>query len=426
MKLEKRKKYYNLCNPYSTLDTDSKEILDIDNIKINNKIVDVRGGDRTRDIIKKIVWNDNSSNVFFTGYAGSGKTTELRRVIKELSNDENNYLSIYVDSSEYFDMHSDIDLSDVLTVIMHNVIVGVAKHQNINEEDAFKDSIFTRTWKWLKDTNVTLDKFEVGIDASKLTFNMKETKSLRDRVKQSINDNLSKYKQDIKNELEKLNNKVIKSGKKGIVLVLDQLEKNIGIGHNVDSVKDSMLRLFSDKKNLELPINVIYTVPSFLSAKGQLSDLFFLPVIKVIQKDGQPYDEGISVVKELIYKRVPRNDIKEILGEDYESKLKKIIQFSGGYPRDLLVMMQKIIQNDTYPVSNDDINSIFQKKINDYQEFLTEEYENELKNIHISKQISDKQDINYDLFNVRAIFRYNNEDLWFCIHPAIKKILNLY
>jgi energy-coupling factor transporter ATP-binding protein EcfA2 len=425
--LEERKRYYNLCNPLSTLDIDSEQeyILEIDNTKVNGKIIDVRGEHWSDVIVDKILWSDKPENVYFTGHIGSGKTTELKKAIKKLSNKDNNYLPVYIDSSDYFDLHSNIDLSDILTVIVHNVIVAVAKLDNISEEEAFKDGFFARTWHWLNNTDVTLDGFEVGINASKLVFSMKNTPSFREKIKLAMSNYFTRYKQEVINELDRLNKKAILLGKKGILVVLDQLDGNIGVNHKVDIVQESMLELFANRQNLELPVSVIYTVPTFLSTKYILNDLNFLPAIQVIQSNGDPYEDGIGVVKQLVYKRIPKEKIEEILGDDSQKKLRKIILFSGGYLRDLLILLQKIIQNKTYPISNETIDSIFQKKINEYKEFLNDSLKEELRKIHISKNITNNAKASYDLLKSHAILRYNNKNLWFSVHPAIRQLLGL-
>ena len=64
---------------------------------------------------------------------------------------------------------------------------------------------------------------------------------------------------------------------------------------------------------------------------------------------------GVEAMKELLYERIPKNDLLEILGTN--EVLEKIIRYSGGYPRDLLKLIQSSIISKDYPLRQEGINS---------------------------------------------------------------------
>lgn len=429
-----RKRYFNLCNPYKPQSLESGLVLDIDKYEINGQKIKVRGKVWADEIAEQISWNDEPQALYFTGYPGSGKTTELHRTIKVLEQeDDANLLAVYINAIDFFDIHDKIELVDVLSVIVYNTSLAVARYQNKDEEEAFSQGgFFTRLWTWLNDTDVTLESLEVDQAPFKLIFEMKNRRDFRKKVKENVSTNITTFKRDVNRELQRLNEivqhyEIAGKRKSGIVVVLDTLEKNRGIGKDIDLIAETSERLFRDKESLTLPIDVIYTVPAYLSTR-HINDIFFLPVARVMTEQDEPYDDGIEVMEALIYDRIPKEHIDEIFAES-SGLLHKIILFSGGYPRDLLKMLQKVIMVDDFPVSVSEVDTIFMDLENEYQEFVPMEFKEKLLEIHASKKLdlseNEQRRIAYELFNIHAILRYRNGHLWWALHPALQKVLEI-
>lgn len=430
MNIELRKKYYNLCNPIRFQDLDTGVILDIDNYEIDSKAVNARGNIWAETIADKIIWSDEPQSIYFSGYTGSGKTTELKRAIKILEDEEtSNLLSVYIDSVEFFDRHSKIELIDVLSVIVYNVTVRVYEYIGKNKEEAFKkQGFFSELWTTLN-ADVDLKSGEIGLDGSKIIFEMKNRHDFRKRVRESIKPHITKFKDDVAKELTTLNELVKnyekdKKRKSGIVVILDTLEKNRGISDEVDLVAKCAERLFQDRRSLSLPIHAIYTVPPYLS--NIIDNIEFLPVIRLSNKDGSPYDEGITLMKALVHQRVPEEDLSQIIDDN---KLEKVILFSGGYPRDLLEMLQKVIMSKSIPIDDEKLEKIFTELKNKYLEKTPREFYDKLRTIHETNELDVTQieyrKMAFELFDSHAILRYRNGDLWWGLHPALKKVLKI-
>lgn len=434
MDLKKRKKYFNRCDPYETPSLESGEVLDIDNYEIEGRAVKVRGKHWAKDIAKKISWSDAPQVIYFTGYPGSGKTTELKRVERILSaKDDANLLSVYINALDFLPINDAINEIDIFSTIIYKTIVEVAKYQGKSEDKAFeKGDYFDRLWNWLSTTDVTLKSAEIGVDSSKIVLEMKNNENLRHKIKMNINDHPTKFKRDVDEELYRLNKLVQNyeiSGQKknGILIIFDSLEHNRGVGSQIDLVADNIEKVFANRDNLALPIDVIYTIPPYLSTR-QIKDIDFLPVVKIITKEDKSHQDGIEVMKSLVYERIPKEDLAIILGND-EFKLEEIIKFSGGYPRDLLKLLQKVIMIDDYPVNNEDIEVIFKDLENEYQENIPMEYKEMLLKIYETKELNlsefDNRNIAHRLFGIHVILRYRNGDLWFSLNPPTKRVLGI-
>jgi hypothetical protein len=432
MDIKKRKKYFNNCDPYKTASLYSKEVIDIDSFKIDNKEVKVRGKKWAESIAKKIYWSDEPQSIYFTGYPGSGKTTELKRVEAILSDkDYANLLPVYINGLEYLPTHESLDEIDVFATIVYCTIETVSKYQN-------KSSLFTeggyfdRFWTWMNETEVTLKNIEIGKDSSKVLLEMKENPSFRTKIKNVISEHPSRFKQEIEKELHRLNELVktveINGEKKnGIVVIFDSLEHNRGIGVEAQTVADSIHRLFANRENLLLPLDVIYTLPPHLYTR-QVKDIEFLPVVRVINKDNSPCSQGIEVMKALVFERISKDDLESILGKE-ERMLEEIIKYSGGYPRDLLKLLQECIMVENYPITNDDLESIFQELENEYRDNIPPEYRSILVEIYENKELnfssSDHMDVAQKLFAIHVILRYRNGDRWFSLNPPSLRALGI-
>ena len=429
MDLKTRKKYYNMCDPYRTLSS----AFDIDSYKIDGKLVNVRGTNWAEEIAEKISWSDRPQVIYFTGYQGSGKTTELNRVQKILENPETgNLLPVYINALDYLPILESLDEVDIFSVIIYNVIQTVSEYQE--QGDAFKDgNYFDRFWEWATETEIGLKNIEVGADSSKVVLEMKDNPSFRNRIKQFISDNPTRFKQEVEDELYRLN-RVVKNYEKdgvkkdGIVVIFDSLEHNRGIGSQAHEVAKSIQKLFANRDTLLLPIDVIYTIPPYLYTK-QIRDIQFLPVVRVVDRDNKSCAEGIEVMKELLYERIPKDDLMEILGE--EEVLEKIIKYSGGYPRDLLKIMQDCILTKQYPLSSEDLQKIFVELENEYRDNISTVNPEILRKVHETKELNvdDFKEEEYDLaeklFRIHVILRYRNGKRWFSLNPPTLKVLGI-
>ncbi len=431
MDLKTRKKYYNSCDPYKTLSLDSGDVLDIDNYTIDGKAVKVRGKNWAEDIAEKISWSDTPQVIYFTGYPGSGKTTELKRVQKILENRETgNLLPVYINALDFIPIHESLDEIDIFSVIIYNAIETVSQYQN--KDSAFEDgNYFDRFWEWINETEVSLKNIEVGADSSKMVLEMKENPSFRNQIKHFISANPSRFKQEVEKELNRLNQSIKryeKAGKRkdGIVVIFDSLEHNRGIGSQTKDVADAIQKLFANRDSLLLPIDVIYTIPPYLYTR-KVRDIQFLPVVRVINKDNSICQDGIDVMKELLYERVPKEDLLTILSSD--KSLEEIISYSGGYPRDLLKLIQDCIMVKNYPITTDDIESIFQELENEYKDNISVEDRAVLEEIYQTKELNlnefEHMDLAQKLFSIHVILRYRNGDRWFSLNPPTKRVLGI-
>lgn len=418
------KKYFNACNPEKSFPPSDYRYVDIDNYEIDGKKPFVRGRSWADFIAGRIELSDEPICEYFTGYSGSGKTTVLKNICTKL--DAQNFYPIYIDSNEFLDMNHSVEIVEIYTVLILNVSKGVAELLGVDKDQYLNErAFFKRIWDFLTKTDVRLEKLELGLDGYKFIIDVKKNRALREQIRQVLMDNFSTFKKDVFQELNRLNEVVKERREEGIVVVFDSLEKNKGLSTNFEEVLQASEHLFRNKDSLRLPIHIIYTLQTPLSSR--IRDINFLPVVRVTEKSGKINQDAYEILKNMIGKRVPKEALEDIFGENHEDELDRIIEYSGGYIRDILRVIREIIAIQSFPVKKDDVDFVLRTIENEFQQFILRDYFEFLKGVANTKEFiatnEEERKIADTLFDLHAILLYNNHKLWYDVHPAVKKLI---
>ena len=424
MDIEDIKKYFNACHPEKSFSPSDYRYVDIDNYKIDGKKCDVRGRSWADFITNKIELSDEPICEYFTGYAGSGKTTVLKNICTKLDSDD--FYPIYIDALEFLDLNDSIEIVEIYTVLVLNISKGVAELIGKDRDDYLNErAFFKRIWDFLVNTDVQLSKIELGGDEFKFVVDVKENRAFRSQIRQVLIDNFSTFKKDVFQEISRLNEIVKEKRSGGIVVIFDSLEKNKGLSSKFEEVLQASEHLFRNKESLKLPIHMVYTIPTPLSTR--IRDINFLPVIRVVEKSGKKNNDAYVILKEMIEKRVPKDALEEIFGTNCQGYIDRIIEYSGGYIRDILRILRGVIALKEFPIDEADFDQELRIIENEFQEFILGSYFDFLRNIAEKKEFIAENDSEKkmadSLFDLHAILRYRNHELWHDIHPAVKKLL---
>ncbi len=75
-------------------------------------------------------------------------------------------------------------------------------------------------------------------------------------------------------------------------------------------------------------------------------------MIKVRDRTGKEHDPGIQMAEDLIHRRIPEEGLTAVLGNNQRARLRQIILNTGGYPREILQLLQELLLSDDFPVSD--------------------------------------------------------------------------
>ena len=391
---------------------------------------------RGRDVVDEIVYIFNMNKNFekkilFGGHLGCGKTTELYRVERKLSDD---YLVVPFSVKLELDPNK-IEYVDLLFAILTKV-VEAAKNEKIRINDNVVDNIISywnsKTFK--KYTNEFSYNANADVEAklnwlntlfAKLKASFKLGGTIREETKEVVESNLMILISSINEIVDEINKKLSKKNKK-ILVIVEDLEKL-----RLDKCKN----LFIENRDALVGINldIIYTFPISLYYSeyfNEISNDFFssiiLSMIKVKEQNGTDCNRGISCLREIVKKRCEDGLIDN-------DALEFLIKKSGGSIRDLFSMIIRSAvsirsnssrQNYT-SISLDIAKEQYQTIINEKQRSLKKERIPFLKELYHDPDRRPMDNENNDLISLLQsmnVIEYNGVR-WCALHPATEDYL---
>jgi hypothetical protein len=420
-----RRYYYNRCKPFEPLSPDDERNVDVDNL---TKIKKVRGVNWVERLATRIELADEPVLELFSGLTGSGKSTELRRLAARLGSREGaNLLPVLVDAEEVVDLANPIDIPDIIAAIVQAVDVAVLEAEGKSADQALGEGYLNRLWRWLTTTDVELQKAEYAIPGGpKLVAEMKSRPSLRARVRATIAAHLTTFLKEARDEIVLLNERARQRGREGLVVIFDSLEKLRGITTNWSEVLGSAEKIFTGgAPYLRLPVHVLYTVPPALVSRF-FTAVEFMPMIKLHDKLGNRFEEGYDAAREIVRRRVPDAALKEVLGPKTDERVSRLVEMSGGYPREIVRLLQGVISLPETPLSDDDVERVFNEVRDGYRKAVPADTFEWLARVAVDHYLTIQSDAHRQaadlMLTMNAVMRYLNDNDWFDLHPAVDQI----
>lgn len=416
--------YYNRCDPAEPLNPDDERRVPLNRFGAGN--VYIRGVDWTASLSKKFLLPRRPTCILFTGLRGSGKTTELRALAQALESHEGGaILPVLLSAEDGVELTAPIDIPEIMFTILEGLERKVLELEGKDPDEALDRSVVGRLWDWLGQTDVSMPRIEVGAGGAKVGLELKTRPTLRQQVRVAVEQRLSSFLQEVRDEIRTLEARVKAAQPKyqRVVVILDSLEKLQGTTSNWREVMESAEKLFAGgAPYLQLGVHVLYTVPpALLFRLGGTVE--FLPMIKVRSPDGAPFEPGVGAAKALVQRRIDVRDLVDILGDDWGDRLDRIIKWSGGYPRDLVRVLHALLESDQFPVSDDELSRTLLQLGDEYRRIVSREEAEWLRRIGEEKQLrivdgDHREAVDFMLQN-NVILRYVNSKEWYDLHPAL-------
>ncbi|MEI7731977.1 MAG: hypothetical protein WCO56_20555 [Verrucomicrobiota bacterium] len=306
--------------------------------------------------------NDTESLQMFSGFRGSGKTTELFRLKRDL--EAQGYVVLYGDALKYLNPSQEIDISDLLIVLAGTFSDAL---NDMKIADIGTDDYWNRLVNYLTTTNVVLD--EVGLKAgADFKLKLSTTPTFRQLLQEKLAHRIGELKRDVDRFFEdgvkairaKLGERIA-----GVVFLFDQLEQIRGTLSNEQSVIHSVERLFAQhQKLMQIPyVHMVYTVPPWLKFTFPgMGRIVMLPSIRQWNNDEQrtPYLPGREALQSLVHRRFGDTDFQTFFdGDGPEHPLAdRLIAVCGGHFRDLLLLLREtVLRAKALPVTTEEIQS---------------------------------------------------------------------
>ncbi len=389
--------------------------------------------------IREIInFSENQSTQLLSGYRGGGKSTELRRLRRDLQKD--GYKVVLIDIEEYLDLHTPIDITDFMFGLC-GALGEELKLQGLLEDNELSESAWARFAHWMK-SDINLKEFNIktaapGFDVG-IKAELKGNPTFRRRLRNVLSSSVGRFASESQNFVLDCAKAIKKRHGESsqLVILVDSMEHVRGTNDTEQSVHSGMERLFSqhDDKVRFPGVHIVYTVPPWLQIRcpniGSLYDgkgLYILPAQKVRKRDigdqeGVPHQLGIDQLIELV---TLRGDWKQLLGE--QKMLEKLILNTGGHLRDLMRLLRIItVQTDSLPAKPETIeNTINQLRMqflpiaNDDARWLAQIARSRTVNLESIKEMGTLS----RYFDSHLVLSYLNGEAWYDVHPLVREIV---
>jgi len=312
------KKAFLRFNPKQAITKESSYYVNCDEVR----------GDEGRKIAFKIAEKIEISNApgesyahcLFTGHVGSGKSSEILNA-KEILEQDYQYHVIYLNALEMLDIN-DVYPTDLLFTIAQKVYE--------NKELDLPKKLLDNVERWfaevIRETSLEEDfkeQIEAGaeMDAgipwlgklfARFSGQISKGGARRELIRRQLEKNVSELLRKV-NDMLNAAERTLKSRKKGLVLIIDELEKMVSSYLSDDNERRDML-LFVNNNHLltDLQCHLVCTVPIFLiNSKSRtrlersFDTIFELPVIKVKQKSPDAeWEPGIQTLMQIANQRL--------------------------------------------------------------------------------------------------------------------------
>ena len=408
-------------------------------------LTEFRGGDNiVRDITRQIRWTDlepestpgekRFSKLLVTGHRGCGKTTELLRLKAEF--EKNGYFVVFFDAELELNKN-DVEWSDIILTIIRQIDEHV---RNSNLKLGLRDEVLENIGNWLAEVVVEKkekseqeaqleSQFGVGANlpffvkvSTALKAIFKTSSSQAKTVRQEVETRAALLFDDVNTLLDDLQIQLKDKGKRGLVIIVDGLEKIILRPLTEDTNLTSHSSIYIEHgEHLKTPrCHIVYTMPISLLREEHVGEVFIdapsvIPMVKVCDSDGKEYSDGIAKMCEVIHQRV---DVPEVFESD--SLLKGLCLASGGHVRDFLRLVRYACRYADNKIDGKAAQRAINELVREYDYLVKDDDIEKLVKIHEERRIP--SDPEYArLSHQLLVLEYRNQERWADVHPMVKQ-----
>jgi hypothetical protein len=370
----------------------------------------------------------------FSGFAGSGKTTELIKLCFEMQKDFN----VIIFSAWNRLKLKEITIESFLFEIVEDTLDYLHANNLVDETDDLLKEIIDNITEWCFETLVIkenkkerLNSRGAGIDFLKgIFFHAKTERSSSGSDKIESTRIEERKINDLIFECNKLFDYINEKTGKETLLIIDDLEKMPFVSARDFYIRNSgFIRDFRCKMVLTIPVELIFH-SDFAIIQNVFGEAEVLPMIKIKDKDGKVYKPGVQCLTEILERRL---DLSLFENQCF----KKAIKYSGGAIRELFNIIQRaaLIEDSeqitdasmekSINLNKDNFASRIQER-DDEIKIKFEEYLEVLFDIYDGNKMAPRKNLALlDLLRTRAVMKYNGKG-FYDTHPLLDSFIEAY
>ena len=418
-----KKKLLAACKVNEAIDKGHPHYFDFD-----REGLELRGQlwrDRVADVIALA---DEPTSQLVTGLPGSGKSTELKQLARQL--EAEGFEVIVADAGEWVRDDEPIETHDILLAL----VLALYPKGGPDSAGGHLKEYAKRVWTFL---NSKADIKQIGLkgDAAEVKVELTTDNTLFQEVSRRLKD-----AKGVREEVFALLQTAAEESDSPLVIVLDGIEKratgDLSQGDESEKFRNHWFGAFlRDSRDLRPPVHVVYTIPSFMIRRAsELTARFgheveFLPMVRVLSSERSNgsvllNEPGLCAMRDALLRRVPE--------EHFEGKAVAawLALHSGGYVRDLLRLVVQCIY-DVRPGEKIDkplADAVIERLRQTYKEGLQVEFERLLEDVHQNLEFPLDQGNKHfmdALLQGCLMFRYHNAKAWYGVHPLLWEELGI-
>lgn len=388
--------------------------------------------DPVQRLARGMEWMPLESAQLFSGFRGTGKSTELRRLRRLL--EQRGFKVVLCDMKHYLNLSTPIDISDFLISAAGALSDALAEDPDLVGEDVAKRGYWQRAVDFMMRTEVGVGNLqaEAKLGSENLKVGLRQDPTFRQKLQEHMKGHLGGLADDVRAFMADCVKAVRRKhgDDTNLVVLFDSIEQIRGTSVNEAEVFASVDTLFvghPDKLRFQ-GMHVVYTVPPWLKVRSPgVSKLYdgsyLLPCIKVRKRTGDTFEAGLEVLRQIVGKR---GAWPKIFGDQVDFDY--VLLETGGYLRDLFRALQGVLMSAAdrglVPLDRAAIDMELSELRNDYLPIsiadalwlrkVARTHEAELPAHGELPELS-------RYFDTHLLLCYRNGSEWYDLHPLIRE-----
>ena len=389
----------------------------------------VKRPDKALDTLKVHLQTKKPGKFLFTGPRGSGKSTELHRLIEE-PGIRSQFFVVHFSVTDSLNPYN-LNYVDLLLGLANQIFARATDEKILPKgvSRIIKEDLLDELYQWFtrdllkeipfrepaQDLSLTA---KVNLLAIELEGKLSNEPHTRDLVRQRVEVRLNQLIDNINFVIGGIRQQI---NQKTLIIVEDIDKLDLKTGGDL---------YFQHAASLTAPkAHIIHTFPialrytnDFMQIRRNFDEDVFLPNIKIKSRDGSPYQEGRRLLQQIILERMATDLIDP-------AAVDRLVEMSGGVLTILIDLTQRAIvyalTRNNPKVEIEDVEPAIAKERADYQAVLTPAQLAVLR-----QRAGDKAMVNDELdrecLHNLSLLEYRNYDSWRDAHPIVWPLLEAF
>ena len=420
---------YRACEPNDPISPDDERYVNCDDVRGTNL---PRAFERSLRRVDPGRWEVK----VFAGHRGVGKTSELYRLRSMLEKPEvpgdRPFHVIFADVGKSLDLN-DLAFPDLLVFTAAEALRQL-REAKVPGFMATSEAI-RNAWEGLRDligSKVTLSGVDLETPFASLALEIRNRPTARGALRAAIEQQSTNLLAAVNDLLELANVRLRESGKEGLVLIIDGLDKLVRRKLEGGGTTHERLFIHRSEQLASLKTHVIYTVPISLIYSPQFTQLeqtfgehnVPVPMIRLRGENRSaptPRTAGMRKMREILEKRCAFAGVALDEVFDDPKTCAHLCEMSGGHPRHLMMFVHAAIdQVDQLPITRKAADQAIRNYANSLLREIPDRFWPELRRFDEPQESVEKDELHQQMLFLLHLFEYMNGEPWYEVNPVLR------